>query len=224
MKISPSVARHVACRLIHLNLLAMVTTELFLVGILFFFVYTTSNLYFVFDIMYEDLLYGYYSLPFKLSVKVLPVTLTLLFFSFILYIPTKLFWVAQTKNHLNVRSPRGENAVNWKHLKYCWCIFFITLLINKATDSDDQHFLFNTSKKENKEDFLTGSSFCTWANWKKYITEATVPECSIESSFKQVWVILQVYPITAGWNKLKPWTNYPKKKWYTMETSSFPQL
>ena len=36
--------------------------------------------------MYEDLLYGFYSLPFKFSGKVLPVILILLFFSFILYI------------------------------------------------------------------------------------------------------------------------------------------
>ena len=34
----------------------------------------------IFDIMYEGLLYGYYSLPFKFSEKVLPVTLILLFF------------------------------------------------------------------------------------------------------------------------------------------------
>ena len=45
----------------------------------------------VFDIMYEGLLYGFYSLPFTFSGKVLPVILILLFFSFILYMPTKLF-------------------------------------------------------------------------------------------------------------------------------------
>ena len=35
----------------------------------------------VFDIMYEDLLYGYYSLQFKFCRKVLPVTLIFLFFA-----------------------------------------------------------------------------------------------------------------------------------------------
>ena len=64
----------------------------------------------------------------------------------------------------------------------------------------------------------------SWANWEKYITQVTIPGCSIQSSFKQVWVILQVYSITAGWHKLEPWTNYPRKKWYTMGTSPFPQL
>ena len=41
--------------------------------------------------MHEDLLYGFYSLPFRFSGKDLPVILILLFFSFILYMPTRLF-------------------------------------------------------------------------------------------------------------------------------------
>ena len=45
----------------------------------------------VFGIIYEDLLYGFYSLPFMFSGKVLLVILILLFFSFILYMPTRLF-------------------------------------------------------------------------------------------------------------------------------------
>ena len=45
----------------------------------------------VFDIMYEDFLYSFYSLISKFSGKVLLVILLLLFFSFILYMPTKLF-------------------------------------------------------------------------------------------------------------------------------------
>ena len=46
----------------------------------------------VLDIIYEELFYRYHSLPFKPSEKILPVTLTLLFFSFILYILTGLFY------------------------------------------------------------------------------------------------------------------------------------
>ena len=93
MQTSPPVVTHMTCGLIPLNLLAKTTTKLFLVGGILFllflynFEFVLDFLHFpreVFDIMYEDLLHGYYILPFELSGKVLPVTLTLLFFSFIL--------------------------------------------------------------------------------------------------------------------------------------------
>ena len=40
---------------------------------------------------------------------------------------------------------------------------FVTLLINKTNGSDNRHFLFNTLKNENKEEFLTGSTCYTYA-------------------------------------------------------------
>ena len=88
-----------ACGLIHLNLRAKTKSKLLLLGILFLlflcnFEFLLGLLYFpreVFDIMYEDLLYGFYSLPFKFSGKVLPVILILLFFPFVLYMLTRLF-------------------------------------------------------------------------------------------------------------------------------------
>ena len=99
VQISPPVVSHVACGLIHLNLLAKATMNLLLVGILLLLVlynfkFLLGLLYFpgeVLDMTYEELLYSYYSLSFKFSGKVLPVTLVLLFFSFILYMPTRLF-------------------------------------------------------------------------------------------------------------------------------------
>ena len=57
----------------------------FLLGLLYF-------LRKVFDILCEDLLYGFYSFPFKFSGKVLPVNLILLFFSFILNMSIRLFF------------------------------------------------------------------------------------------------------------------------------------
>ena len=75
---------------------------------------------------------------------------------------------------------------------------FVTLLINKTTGSDNRHFFFNTLEKENKEEFSTYSTFCTLEQIEKNITEGTILGCTIQSSFKQVWVILQVYSITAG--------------------------
>ena len=65
----------------------------------------------IFDIMYEGLLHGYYSLPFKFSEKVLTVTLILLFFSFILHMSTRVF-LSCANNHLNLRTPQGRNGVS----------------------------------------------------------------------------------------------------------------
>ena len=141
-------------------------------------------------------------------------------FSHLYYICLLIFfWVAQTKKSFKRKNSVGSKCCQLKALR------ILLIFINKTTGSDNRHFFFNTLKNENKEEFLTYSTYCTLEQiGKKYITEATIPGCSIQSSFKQVWVILQVYSITAGWHKLKPWTNYPKKKWYTMGTSPFPQL
>ena len=151
----------------------------------------------VFDIMYEDLLYGFYSLPFKFSGKVLPVILILLFFSFILYMPTRLFLSGANKKSFKSKNSVGRKCCQLKVLKVLLLHLFVTLLINKTSGSDNRHFFFNTLEKENKEECLTYSTFCTLEQIeKKNITEATIPGCTIQSSFKQVWVILQVYSIT----------------------------
>ena len=68
VQILPPVVPHVACGLIHLNLLTKITTKLFLVVILFLiflynFEFLLGLLYFPREVfgMYEDLSYGYYS-------------------------------------------------------------------------------------------------------------------------------------------------------------------
>ena len=48
-----------------------------------------------------------------------------------------------------------------KVLKVLLMHLLVTLLTNKTTDSDNQHFFFNTLKNENKEEFLTYGTFCT---------------------------------------------------------------
>ena len=74
---------------------------------------------------------------------------------------------------------------------------FVTLLINKTTGSDNRHFLLNTFKNENKEEFLTNSTFCTLEQIEKYILQKRLSQDAL-SKVKQVWVILQVYSITVG--------------------------
>ena len=59
--------------------------------------------------IYEELFYGYHSLPFKPYEKILLVTLTLLFLSFILYLLTGFF--------MNVKSFLGRKSCQLKVLK-----------------------------------------------------------------------------------------------------------
>ena len=138
---------------------------------LYNFEFLLGLLYFpreVFD-MYEDLLYGFYSLPFKYSGKVLPVILILLFFSFILYMPTRLFLSGANKKSFKSKNSVGRKCCQLKVLKVLLMHLFVTLLINKTTGSDNRHFFFNTLEKENKEEFLTYSTFCTLEQIEKNI-------------------------------------------------------
>ena len=88
--------------------------------------------------MYEDLLYGFYSLPFKFSGKVLPVILILLFFSFILYMPTRIFLSGANKKPFKSKNSIGRKCSQLKVLKVLLMHLFVTLLINKITDADNR--------------------------------------------------------------------------------------
>ena len=129
---------------------------------LYNFEFVLCLLYFrreVFEIVYEDLLYGYYSLPFTFSGKVLPVTLILLFFSLILYILTMLFLSGTNEKSSKRERSVGRKCCQLKALEVLLIHLFVKLLINETTGSDNLHFFFNTLKNKNKE-FLTGSTFC----------------------------------------------------------------
>ena len=78
--------------------------------------------------MYEDLLYGYYSLPFKFSVNVLPLTLILLFFSFILYMPTRFFLSGANKKPFKRKNSVGRKCCQLKALKALLLNLCVTLL------------------------------------------------------------------------------------------------
>ena len=68
-------------------------------------------------------IYSYYSLPFKFSGKVFPVTLTLLFFSFILHKLTKLFLSRANKKSFKNNKSVGRKCCELKGLNYCSCIY-----------------------------------------------------------------------------------------------------
>ena len=101
------------------------------------------------------------------SGKFLPETLILLFFSFILYMPTRLFLSGANKKSFKSKNSVGRKCCQLKVLKVLLMHLFVTLLINKTTGSDNRHFFFNTLEKENKEELLTYSTFCTLVQIEK---------------------------------------------------------
>ena len=56
-----------------------------------------------------------------------------------------------------------------KVLKLLLMHLFVTLLMNKTTGSDNRHFFCNILKNENKEEFLTYSTFCTFEQIEKNV-------------------------------------------------------
>ena len=144
----------------------------------------------VLDIIYEDLLYGFYSLPFKFSGKVLPMILILLFFSLILYMPTRSFLSSANKKSFKRKNSVGRKCCQLKVIKVLLMHLFVTLLINKTAGIDNRHFFFNTLKNENEEEFLTYSTFCTLEQIEKKLCYGSDYPRMHQSSFKQVWVIL----------------------------------
>ena len=72
------------------------------------------------------------------------------------------------KEHLFLQNTSG--GCFWKALEVLLVHLFVTLLINKAPGSDNRHFLFNILENENREEFLTSSTFCTFEVIEKSIS------------------------------------------------------
>ena len=83
--------------------------------------------------------------------------------------PTKLFLCGANKKSFKSKNSVGRKCCQLKVLKVLLMHLFVTLLINKTTGSDNRHFFFNTLKNENKEEFLTYSTFCTLEQIEKNI-------------------------------------------------------
>ena len=89
-------------------------------------------------------------------------TLTLLFFSFTLYIPTRPFLSGGNKKSYKRKRSAGRKCCQLRAFKVLLMYLFTTLLINKTPGSDNGHFLFNILKNENKEEILVGIIFYTF--------------------------------------------------------------
>ena len=83
--------------------------------------------------------------------------------------PTRLFLSGANKKSFKSKNSVGRKCCQLKVLKVLLMHLFVTLLINKTTGSDNRHFFFNTLKNENKEEFLTYSTFCTLEQIEKNI-------------------------------------------------------
>ena len=104
--------------------------------------------------------------------------------------PTRLFLSGANKKSFKSKNSVGRKCCQLKVLKVLLMHLFVTLLINKTTGSDNRHFFFNTLKNENKEEFLTYSTFCTLEQIEKKLYYGSDYPRMHQSSFKQVWVIL----------------------------------
>ena len=87
--------------------------------------------------MCEDLLHGYYSLPFELSGKGLLVISILLFFAFILYTPKQLFMSGTNKKSFKRNKSVVRKCCLLKALKVFLMYLFVTLFINKQNTGSD---------------------------------------------------------------------------------------
>ena len=67
-------------------------------------------------------------------------------------------------------------------LKVLLMHLFVTLLISKTTGSDNRHFFFNTLKNENKEEFLTCSTFCTLEQIEKNILRKRLSQDALSNN------------------------------------------
>ena len=82
----------------------------------------------------------------------IPVTSTLLFFSFILYIPNSLFLSDENKKSFKRKTSVVRNCCQLKEVKVLLMHLFVTLLIKETPGRDNRHFLFHILKNENKEE------------------------------------------------------------------------
>ena len=103
---------------------------------------------------------------------------------------------------------------------------FVILLIKKRTGSDNTHFLFNTLKNENKEESLTGSTFCAFELIEKNILRKRLrvsQDALSKVHLNKYGSYFKFILLLSGDINLNLVLTTPKKL-YAMVTSSFSQL
>ena len=124
----------------------------------------------------------------------------------LLYILIGLFLSGANKKSFKGKKSVARKCFQLKALKVSLMCIFVTLLINKATGSNNRHFLFNTLKSENKEEFLTASTFCTFEIIEKNILQKQLSQDVLskvhlnkyESHFKSILLLLSDLNLNPG--------------------------
>ena len=158
-------------------MLAKTTTKLFLVGILlslflYNFEFELGFLYFyreVFDILkyktyFTDIIVCHLNFLWK-SFQWLPLCFSYSYNNIL----TRLFLSGAKKISFKRNKFARRKCCQLKALKVLLMYLFVTLLTNKIPGSDNRHFLLNILKNENKEEFLTDSTFYTFELIEKSI-------------------------------------------------------
>ena len=106
--------------------------------------------------------------------------------------PTRLSSSSANKTFKSKNSVgRKRCQLTLKVLKVLLLHLFVTLLIKKATGSDNRHFFFKVLENEIKEEFLTYSTSCTPEQiQKKYIAEAIYPRMHYPKRNDILWELL----------------------------------
>ena len=101
-----------------------------------------------------------------------------------------------------------------KVLKVLLMHLFVTLLINKKTDSSNRHFFFGTLKKENKEEFLRNSTFCTLEQIEKNLLRKRLSQDALSKVYLNKYgSYFKFILLVSGDIDLNPGLIAPKSGW-----------
>ena len=99
---------------------------------------------------------------------------------------------------------------------------FVTLLINKTTSSDNRHFFINTLKNENKEEFLTYSTFYPFEQIKQNILRERLSQDALSKvHLNRYGSYFKFVLLLSGDINLNPWPTTPKRNYILWELLSF---
>ena len=116
----------------------------------------------------------------------------------------------------------GKKCCQLKVLKVLLMHLFVTLLINKTTGSDNRHFFFNTLKNENKEEFLTYSTFCTLEQIEKNILRKRLSQDALSKvHLNKYGSYFKFILLLSGDINLNPGPTTPKRNDILWELFSF---